>query len=200
MLSILEHLFGSKAKVRLMRFFLLNSEKDFEVDEIVTRNKLDTREVIRLINQFQKFNFVVEKKKGAKKTYAMNVDFDFYPELKSLMVKSTDYSDYKNLSKIKSIGKVKLVLISGIFLNYPKSKADIVIVADNIKRKRLNNVISALESEISKEVRYVIMGSDEFKYRLNMTDRFLIRIFEDPHKEIVNAIPDLKQTVRKMLK
>ena len=39
------------------------------------------------------------------------------------------------------------------------------------------------------------MNTDEFKYRLDMLDRFLIDFLEGPYSEIVNKIPGLKRFV-----
>ena len=61
----------------------------------------------------------------------MDGEFCFHGELKSLFAKSTASPDTGSLSKLKNIGDVKLALISGIFLNYPKSKVDMVLVVNN---------------------------------------------------------------------
>jgi hypothetical protein len=90
-----------------------------------------------------------------------------------------------------------LAVISGAFINYHKSKADMILVGDNISKARLNNLMQALEAEIGKEISFVLMTMDEFKYRLNMLDKFVLEFLEGPHEELINKITGLRQFIAK---
>jgi len=188
MVEILESLFGSKSRARMLRFFLLNPDQEYSIAEAAKKNMLKITDAKREIKSFKKIKFIIEKTKKRKKFYRLNPDFIFQPELKSLVAKSNTHPQCKILKKIKGVGNVKLAVVSGIFLNYPKSKADLILAADNVNRRKLNNLISNLEAELGKEVRYVLMSSEELKYRVNMMDRFILDFIKDPHDEIVNKI------------
>jgi len=56
-------------------------------------------------------------------------------------------------------------------------------------------LVKNLEAEIGREVSYVMMSSEEFKYRMDMMDRFLMDFMEGPHDEIINKIPKLKRFI-----
>jgi hypothetical protein len=195
MSETLEILFGSRAKARLLRFFLQNPDHEYSLAEISKKNLLKNFQMRKEIKDLKEIKFILERNKKGKKTYTLNRDFAFYPELKNLIVKSNVYPQCRSLGKLKDIGDVKLALISGIFLNYPRSKADMVLVANNVSRGKLKNLMNNLEAEIGKEITYAFMNSDEFRYRLNMMDRFLLDFLEGPHDEIVNKIPRLKQFI-----
>ena len=195
MSEILENLFGSKTKTRTIRFFLLNPEVEHTVVDIAKKNMVSVANVRKEINSLKKIKFVIEKSRKDKKTYILDQEFHFYPELKNLFTKSTASPQCKSLARIKTIGEVKLLLVSGVFLNYPKSKVDMVVVANNVSRSKLKNVMSNLEAEIGKEVSFVLMNSEEFKYRLDMLDRFLLDFLEGPHDELIDKIPALKRFI-----
>jgi len=195
MSEILETLFGSRAKARVLRFFLLNSENDYSVAEITKKNMLTLAQVRKELNCLKKIKFISEKIKKREKRYILNKNFHFFPELKSLVAKSNVYPQCKSINKIKGVGDAKLVLISGVFLNYPKSKVDMILVINNIHRSKLKNVMNSLEAEVGREVSFVLMNSDEFKYRLDMLDRFIIDFLESPYDEVINKIPGLKRFV-----
>lgn len=195
MSEILESLFGSKAKTRIIRFFLLNHETEYSVADVAKKNMLAVASVRKEINELKKIKFLQEKIKKGSKFYILDQDFCFHSELKSLFAKSTASPESKSLARIKNIGDVKLALISGIFLNYPKSKVDMVLVANNVSRGKLKSVMSMLEAEIGKEVSFVLMNSDEFKYRLDMLDRFLLDFMEGTHLELIDKIPGLKRFI-----
>ena len=67
-----------------------------------------------------------------------------------------------------------------------------VLVVNNVSRPKLKNLMSNIEAEVGREISYVLMNNEEFKYRLDMLDRFLLDFLEGPHDELVNKIPRLK--------
>lgn len=195
MSEILETLFGSKAKTRILRFFLLNPDKEYSIEEIAKKNMLSRAAARKEINDMKKIKFVIEHSRQRIKHYASNQSFHYYYELKNLFAKSSSSPQCKSLTKIKNIGDVKLALVSGVFMNYPKSKVDMVLVANNVSRGKLKNVMGSLEAEIGKELSFVLMNSDEFKYRLDMLDRFLLDFIEGTHTELINKIPGFKRFI-----
>ena len=195
MSETLELLFGSKAKTRILRFFLLNAEGEYPLGEIAKKNMISIAHTRKEVNDLIKIKFICEKTHKGVKHFAVNPQFHFYGELKSLFTKSNISPQTKGLEKIKQIGDVKLALVSGTFLNYPKSKVDMVLVANNVSRSKLNNVMHSLEADIGKEVSFVLMNNEEFKYRLDMLDRFLLEFLEGPHTELINKVPGLKRFI-----
>ena len=200
MSEILETLFGSRIRVRLLRFFLLNQEGEYLMSEIAKRNMIAGPQVKKELNELKKIKFIDERSKKNEKRYTINPKFYFLPEMASLMAKANASPQCKSLAKIKNIGDVKLFLTSGIFINNPKSKADMILVVNNINRSRLKNVIQSLEAEIGREISFMLMNGDEFKYRLDMLDRFILEFLEGPHEEVINKIPGLRRFIAGMKK
>ena len=97
---MLEQIFGSKARVLLLRLFINNPEKFYFVREIArkldlhlnsVRRELANLENIGIIEASTKEDFEreVEKKlKDNKKYYKLNRNFIFVDDLRSLLVKS----------------------------------------------------------------------------------------------------------------
>lgn len=195
MSDIFEVLFGSKARVRLLRFLLLNSEKECSIDDIAEKTLLRKIEMNKELKQMKKIKLIDERIKKGKKSYVVNQEFPFYIELKSLFSKSDIGVQSKAFQKLGVIGDVKLVLASGIFINYAKSKADMILVVNNINRPKLKAAMGYLEAEIGREIRFVLMNSEELQYRLNMMDRFLMEFLEHPHQEVLNKVPELKRFI-----
>ncbi len=195
MSEILETLFGSKAKTRVLRFFLLNPDGEYSTADIAQKNMLTTAQVRKELNALKKIKFVTEKSRKNQKLFVLNKGFHFYQELKSLIAKSNIYPQCRSLGKLKAVGEVKLALISGIFLNNQKSKVDMILVINNVSRGKLRSVMNNLEAEVGKEVSFVLMNSEEFKYRVDMLDRFLMEFLEGPYDEVVNKMPGIKRFV-----
>lgn len=141
----------------------------------------------------EKMKMVFQRSRKGEKIYDTNRDFIFYPELRSLVVKSNTLPECRSLHRIKGLGKVKLALISGVFLNYPKGRADLLIVGDELSRAKLKHLLESLEAEVGKEINYSVMNSEEFKYRTDMLDKFVMEFLESPYDEIICRIPNLKE-------
>jgi len=193
--ALFEALFGSRVRARLIRFFAMNPDGEFFVNDIAERTLLSRTDVAREAKKLAKMKFIHERSRQNKNYYVSNTDFPFYVELKTLVSKLNVNAEAHVFRKLKTVGEVKLILISGLFLNYPKSKVDMILVVNNINRAKLRQAITHLEAEVGKEVRFVLMNSEELQYRLNMLDRFLIEFLEGPYEEVVNKVAELKRFI-----
>lgn len=194
-LALFDSLFGSKARSRLIRFFLLNPGAEFTTSEVSEKTLIPRGEASRELVRLTKMRLVIEHTRKGKKSFSVNEDFPFYTELKSLVSKLNVHAQSQIFRKLKIVGEVKLVLISGLFLNYPKSKVDMIMVVNNVNRTKLKHAIAHLEAEVGKEIRFVLMNMEELHYRLNMLDRFFIEFLEAPYEEVANKVPELKRFI-----
>lgn len=194
-LALFDTLFGSKARSRLIRFFLLNPGVEFSTADVAEKTLISRAETSRELVRLSKMRLVIERSRKGKKCFAVNEDFPFYTELKSLVSKLNVHAQSQIFRKLKIVGEVKLILISGLFLNYPKSKVDMILVVNNVNRTKLKHAIAHLEAEVGKEIRFVLMNMEELHYRLNMLDRFFIEFLEAPYEEVSNKVPELKRFI-----
>ena len=124
----------------------------------------------------------------------LNPNFEFFAELRSLILKSSPAERDSMMKKVSNLGRVRLALISGIFLNDPNttsqydSPADLFIVGDDINRQKLRNFLASLEAEVGTEIKFTLMDKEEFDYRYGMFDRFVRVLLEGPHEKIINKI------------
>ncbi len=185
----LEVLFGSKTRWRLIKFFLLNGGKELIAKEIAERNKLNASKTQSVLKQLTTIHFVSSRSKKGRRVYFLNKSFPFHYELKKLVIRSNTDPQCDSLEKMKKLGSIKLGIISGAFLNYPKAKTDLLIVGDNISKTKMKNLLENLEAELGREIDYSLMNLTEFNYRVNMFDKFILEIIEGPHQIVVNKIP-----------
>lgn len=200
MKNSLEALFGSRERWRLIKLFLLNEEELFTVQELARRNKIDGRKTSGILAQLLNAGFVKARMKGKKKYFKTHKEFPFFHELKNLVVRSNVYPQCESLGKIKNLGSVKLGLISGVFINYPKAKTDLLIIGDSISRAKMKHLLEDLEAEMGREINYSLMSIQEFKYRTNMFDKFIMEILDSPHEIVVNKMANEIQQVLKAKK
>ncbi|MAF20168.1 MAG: hypothetical protein CMI55_00610 [Parcubacteria group bacterium] len=186
--EVLEQLFDSPVKVKLLKLFLRNPDYFFEIGEIARRIKSDSSVCRRQVSKLESINLITSKLKSNKKVYSVNSDFGFYTELRTLVLKSSPASKDKILKRLKVIGAIKLVLLSGVFVNLDNARVDLLVVGDNIDNKKMGAFLRDLEAEVGKEIDYVVLSLKEFRYRHDMFDRFLRDILEKPHEKLINKL------------
>ncbi|MEK9157787.1 MAG: hypothetical protein AAB638_01225 [Patescibacteria group bacterium] len=139
---------------------------------------------------------ILKKTSGrkGKETYGLNSDFEYFNELRNLILKSSSGEKERMIKRISDLGRIRLAVISGIFLSDPSSAsqydapADLFIVGDDINRAKLRNFLAAIEAEIGTEIKFTLMDKEEFDYRYNMFDRFVRVLLEGLHEKIINKI------------
>jgi predicted transcriptional regulator len=186
--EVLEKLFHSKAKVRLLRLFLNNPDKAYLISEAAKELKINTASARKEINNLTKAGFLLLRKKSKKSYYQVNRNFVFYEELRRLIFKTNPTSFSKIKSQVTKLGQVRFVLVSGALINSEKGRVDIMIVGENIDRSKLRGFLSGVEAEAGKKINYVYLTTDEFKYRKDMFDKFIADIFDGPHKILINKL------------
>jgi len=194
--QILEQLFESPVKLRLLKLFLRNPQRQFLLPEIVKKIQSKKSIVAGQLRGLEAIGLLRRKRvRGNRKRqiksglyFSVNPEFDFYGELQSLILKSSPTSKEKMLKRIMKLGRIKMALIAGVFLNADNNRLDLFLVGDDISSRKLMNFLNDMESEVGKEIAYAAMETREFDYRYHMFDRFVRDILEKPHEKLVNKI------------
>ena len=209
-METLGKLFDSQARVKVMKLFLSNEDKTFDNEDLVKRTKTALPTLRKELNLLEKAGFLKKKvfykeievkipktkKKPAeikivkKKAngWGINEKFQYLSPLHTLLVDMTSFTSSSILKNLSGAGKLKLVLVSGAFIQNSESRVDILVVGDNIQTSRVDRAVGILESEIGKELRYVVLRTDDFNYRLNIYDKLVRDILDTPHQKIVNRL------------
>ena len=194
-METLAKLFGGQARVRIMRLFLLNNNNSFEIEDIISRSRVMKSNVRKEINALLTMGFIKSKtvtkegSRGAKKkvmAWSLNSEFKYLNSLRDLLIDPTLLLQEDLPQRFKQAGKIKLMLVSGVFIGDSKSRADVLIVGDKLKKNILQQVIKGLEAEIGKELDYVVLDTEEFKYRLDMYDKLVCDIIDLPHEKLID--------------
>ena len=202
-MDILSKLFGSTAKVKVLKLFIFNPEGVFNAEEAAirsnsyledTQKEIATLKKIGLIKNKIAYKDVTIKKSGRKQIirkkisgYGLLETFPFLAQLSSLL--RADKGTHKMvMRKLNPIGRLKLVVASGFLTEDSDSRVDLLIVGDKLQRASLENAIKSIESEIGRELKYSAFETPEFQYRMSIYDRLVRDIVDFPHKKLLNKI------------
>jgi len=191
-------LFGSTARVKLLRFFLFNPSKEFTFDDMSRRARLVRRTARTEIGALEKAGVItrrtiyVDQPGKSKKLkvlgYGLNKKF---PELQALQtfLFETAPIDGKNLiSHLRKAGTLDFVAVAGVFVHEFEQQLDVLIAMKKIPQAKIETAIRSLEAEIGIEIRYAAMTSDDLLYRVGMNDRLTRDVFDYKHQVLVDRI------------
>lgn len=186
----LARLFGSPARLKLLRLFLFNEEMTFLAADAAFRARLTKdatrKELTQLVNAG-----IIRKKGKAPLGYTADKRFAHYDALKAFLRATTDVSDSSIVTSIKKAGTVRLVVLSGLFTGAVESKVDVLVVGDRMEERPLATAMHTLEAELGRELAYACFSTEQFKYRLGVYDRLLRDIFDYPHRVLLDKVGTL---------
>lgn len=189
---MIEQLFGSKTRVKLLHLFLSSPDRSFFVREITRKIDEQINSVRRELANLLNIGIITSEGSNNKLYYKVNQDSPHFEALRLMFLNSeaTDSVVASNSSQqleksFGSIGSVTLVILTGHFVQKPELSLDVLIVG-NIQRRKLLELIKDLEQEERKTIRYAVLSDSDFKYRHDINDRFVVNILKHHHVVIID--------------
>jgi hypothetical protein len=184
---MIEQLFGSKTRVKLLRMFFSNQNRSFYVREITRKIDEQINSVRRELANLLNAGIITSDTTNNKLYYQVDESFPQFKALKSLLVDSyTEQS--KNAEPTDEVvfvspeaetlaktGNVVRAYYTGRFTKDLSVDVDLVVIGD-VNQKKLAEFVAEIEKKEKKEVRYVLMSQNEYAYRKQVNDRFITKV------------------------
>ncbi len=185
MTDSLQKIFGSSARLKLLRLFLFNPQHSFTAAEAAARAQIDPSEARGELTNLVASGLIRKNSRGKQVKYDVNAGFPYLLALQNLLLNVTSRGEEVK-ARLRPAGALKLIVIAGMFMGEWEASLDMLLVGDKVKERTLKSQIKKLEAEIGKEIRYTLLTSTDFLYRLNMSDKLLRDIFDFPHRIILD--------------
>jgi len=176
--------------------FLLGKGKGFQVKDIAKRTRVGSSAVRKEMKLLAGTGFI-KKRSSASLEWFFNPSFKYRKEFEDLLVRSGTLSPESILDNFKKIGKVKFLVVAGVFTKNEDSRVDLLIVGDKMKRAKIEAGIRRLEAEIGTELVYAVFETKEFIYRLSMYDKLVRDILDFPHEVLIQSKELSTQALKK---
>lgn len=188
---MIEQLFGSKTRVKLLQLFYSNPNRSFYVREITRKIDEQINSVRRELSNLLSIGIISSDNNNNRLYYEVNQSYEYFQPLAAIFGNATKTATAKvptgnaQAQDIKSLGNVELALYTGQFTRDETSGIDILIVGD-INQTKLSKFIAQLEAQEGKELRFTVMAAGEFKYRRQVKDRFLSLVLSSKHQVLID--------------
>lgn len=179
---MIEHLFISKVRVKLLQLFYSDLSREIHIRGIVRKIGEEINAVRRELRNLESIGVLTCEKRGNRLYYKINPKSPLYYELLGLVHKESGLGGLiiENLDALGTI--LYAVLTSAYIENHHPSQYDIdVLIIGDINLKAVSSIIKKAEEEIKREIRYTVMDEEEFDFRKKKRDSFVMNVL-NKHK------------------
>jgi hypothetical protein len=179
---MIEQLFGSKTRVKLLYLFYSNPNRSFYVREITRKIDEQINSVRRELSNLLSIGIITSDNTNNRLYYEVNQKFEHYEPLLAMFgntihkpkvaSKATKASGDDTQTGLTALGNIEIALLTGQFTRDESTGIDLLIVG-NVNQNRLHKYIAELEAQEGKEIRYTVFSAEDFRYREQIHDRFL---------------------------
>ncbi len=195
--DMIEQLFGSKTRVKLLQLFMSNPNRSFYVREITRKIDEQINSVRRELANLLSIGIISSDNTNNRLYYEVDQKFEFYNPLAIMFggkapqaptepkkavvgakkeVKVEEPAPGNPLAEeFKLAGHLKALILTGQFTRDEMAGVDLVVIGD-MNNSKVENAVTALEASEGKQVRYAVFTVDEFKYRRQINDRFISNV------------------------
>lgn len=203
-MDTLTAIFGSVAKVKVLRLFLFNESAAYVLKEVADKTKcpaavvrkelllLEKAEILRSKHITKEVSIQKGKKTVTKKLegqgFVLNGKYPYLDPLKNLLTITSLRVDESLAKRFTNAGKIKLFIVAGVFTQNWDSRVDLLLVGDDLNLAKIESVIKTIESEIGKEISYSAFETQDFEYRFGIHDRLVRDILDYPHVTLLDRL------------
>lgn len=190
---MIDSLFGSKTRVKLLHLFLNNPEKSFYVREITRMIDEQINSVRRELANMVSVGIVQQDAIDNKLYYSVNEDYLYIKPLAAIFSDKNTEDGMGAASSVSwkdSLGRMRglrLAIISGKLVVGSSSAVDLLLVGDDISAVTIKNLVKKIEKDRKIEINYAVMSYDDFYYRMSVKDRFIMDIIRNKHSVLIDA-------------
>lgn len=189
---MIDALFGSKTRVKLLHLFLNNPGKAFYVREITRLIDEQINSVRRELSNMLEVGIITSDSADNKLYYEINQRYEYYVPFRAIfaderiesVVEAGSTAAWHGL--VTGLSGVRLALLAGVLVKGSGSAVDLLLVGD-ISPVKLKNVIKQIEKSEARELNYSVVSYDEFYYRLSVRDKFITEILNGKNTVLLDT-------------
>ncbi len=193
--DMIDALFGSKTRVKLLHLFLNNPGQSFYVREITRKIDEQINSVRRELSNMLEVGVITSDSADNKLYYQVDQRYDYYVPLRAIFGDNVDQSHMVAASSVgaaeeyssalRAIPALTLAMLAGVLVKGSNSKIDVLLVG-NVSPAKVKTAIKVIEAGEGRDINYTVLSYDEFYYRLSVRDRFITEILNGKYAVVVD--------------
>lgn len=194
---MLERLFVSKTRVRLLEELLLNPHAEFHIRELARIVDDIPINAQKELKNLQLAGLLTNRKQGNMILYKLNKESPIAEDLKRIFLK-TESIGREILAKLPDKEKIRYALIYGSFAKGTESgSSDIdMLIIGGIDEDSILKSIQTIEKRIGRTINFVLWTEKEFERKIRDNITLIREIIKSPVIMITGEENELKRTIK----
>ena len=191
---MIDALFGSKTRVKLLGLFMNNPDRSFYVREITRNIDEQINSVRRELANLVRIGIITDKSVDNRLYYQVDTKFKYYHALHEMFADDSEVVSGAKVSiddwatRFRAATGVQVVVFAGTMVYGSASKIDLLIAGSNrMDQGKVKTLIKALERDAGTSLNYTILSLDDLYYRLSIRDRFVLDVLESNHTIVLDS-------------
>lgn len=179
--SVLDRLFSSKARVRILALFLLHPGARFHAQALAKSIGIRYSAVWKELVKLERAGILVSDNAGRIKYYSLEPRFPILNELRIIFLKTVWLGDAIRQA-LSDQPNIYAVFIYGSFASGEmdtSSDIDLMVLGE-VDLGTMSPLIMRLEKELGRSINYAIFGKNDWHKRLQAGDPFLTNVLTSP--------------------
>jgi predicted nucleotidyltransferase len=176
-MMVLELLFSSSARVKILTLFLLSPENRFYQREIEGLTGLPIRAVQREVKKLEALGLLQRTVDGNRVYYQVDREFFLFPELKGMILKTTGLGSLLR-EKLQNEARIRIAFIYGSYAaDQETTTSDIdLFVIGELPSRELHAAVKEAEKVVHREINYTLFGLEEFCRKAQARNGFVLNV------------------------
>jgi len=176
---MLERLFISKVRVKILKQFLLNTGESYHIRALVRLLNEEINAVRRELKNLEAFGLLKSTRQSNKIVYTLNTNSPFLYELRSMILK--DSEELKLMAKVLgSIKNVDSVIVTQAYMekNYDNENDVDILIIGSPDINKLTKEMNGVEKELGRELRMAVLTKEDYEFRKKRREKMILDILE----------------------
>lgn len=178
--SVLEQLFGSKARAAIIERLFVAEPKRMHLRELARACGLSAPNVLRTAKSLSSLGVLLEESDGNQTLFSANRESPFYESLKQMAARAAD--PVPMLAAAFSGKEADVAFVYGsraAGTARPDSDCDVFVIGGGGLR-RITALLASVRERVSVELNPYVLNASEFRRRMNASDHFLGEVMASP--------------------
>ena len=190
---MLEILFSSVARIKLLKILLLESDGRFYVRELAARADLPIASVHQELANLLRAGVVIKERSGRQVYYSIDKRCPIIPELRSIFIKTVGVADVIKEALAPESKSIRCAFIFGSYATgdiTSESDLDLLVIGDITLRR----IVTALKPvQIGRELNPIVTSKQEFGARIASGDHFFTSLMNSAKIYLIGDDDELRK-------
>jgi len=189
---MLERLFTSRVRVRLLTLLLTHPTEAFYIRQIARLTGETYNNVRQELQNLAQLGLILSERHANATYYQANVDYFLFPELKRIILKTEAVGD-RLREALSVLGDIRVAFIYGSTARgteVASSDIDLMIMGD-VSLDALDGIIDGIEEELGRTVSYTVFEVEEWQERVTQGHSFVTDVLTHEKVFLIGDEDDL---------